>query len=379
RRTPPPAHRVRRGARADHARADGTGRGRRPDARRRPLVARRRPRQGARRRRRRAPRGRRRRRLRLSRRPRRARPRALGAGARPRGRRRPAPPRAAPHRRRVAARRHPHGPRPGRRARGRRRVARRRPGRARPRPRRPRPHRRPRRGRRRPALVKRALALVEPGRDDAVRAQLLVLRARRAMLEGRSQEGRAVATAAYETASAVGNDELRSVALNLRGVSRIQLGDPDGLAEIERGRELAGDSWQGLSRYYINGSDARIVLGDWAGAVRIAQEGVAAARRHGASEGSRLMIEGNVVEARIELGEWDQAAAWYDSALPLVHDSVYLVYLTERRTWLALWQGDVEHAQAEARRRAAAWDRYGRLETQIRARVGVTRASLALL
>lgn len=199
------------------------------------------------------------------------------------------------------------------------------------------------------------------------------------MLEGRSQEGRAVATAAYETASAVGNDELRSVALNLRGVSRIQLGDPDGLAEIERGRELAGDSWQGLSRYYINGSDARIVLGDWAGAVRIAQEGVAAARRHGASEGSRLMIEGNVVEARIELGEWDQAAAWYDRALPLVHDSVYLVYLTERRTWLALWQGDVEHAQAEARRRAAAWDRYGRLETQIRARVGVTRASLALL
>lgn len=230
-----------------------------------------------------------------------------------------------------------------------------------------------------PELVERALALVEPGRDDTVRAQLLVLRARRAMLDGRSHEGIEAATAAYETASAVGNDELRSVALNLRGVSRIQLGDADGLAEIERGRELAGDAWQGLSRYYINGSDARIVLGDWAGAVRIAQEGVAAARRHGASEGSRLMIEGNVVEARIELGEWDQAAAWYDSALPLVHDSVYLVYLTERRAWLALWQGDVEHAQAEARRRAATWDRYGRLETQIRARVGVTRASLALL
>ncbi|WP_285108541.1 LuxR family transcriptional regulator [Promicromonospora sp. MEB111] len=230
-----------------------------------------------------------------------------------------------------------------------------------------------------PGLIERALALVEPGRDDAVRGQLLILRARRAMLDGRSKEGMESATAAYEAATAIGSDEIRAVALNLRGVSRMQLGDMDGFAEIERGRAVAGDAWQGLSRYYINGSDALLTVGDAAGAAKIAEEGVSAARRYGASEGSRVMIEGNIVEAQIDLGDWAEAAAWYERTVPLVHDSVYAVYLGERRTWLAMWRGFVEQAQAEARRRAATWDRFGRLEAQIRSRVATTRAELALL
>ncbi|MFD2792678.1 AAA family ATPase [Promicromonospora vindobonensis] len=230
-----------------------------------------------------------------------------------------------------------------------------------------------------PELIDRALALVEPGRDDAVRGQVLVLRARHAMLDGRSEEAIAAATAAYDAGTAIGSDELASVALNLRGVGRIQLGDPDGLAEIEHGRELAGDSWQGLSRYYINGSDARITLGDWAGAAKIAQEGVAAAHRYGASEGSRFMIEGNIIEAWIGQGAWAEAADWYERTVPLIHDSVYAVYLSERRTWLAMWRGHVEQAQAEARRRAVGWERFGRLEAQIRSRTAVTLAELALL
>ncbi|PUB27167.1 regulatory LuxR family protein [Promicromonospora sp. AC04] len=230
-----------------------------------------------------------------------------------------------------------------------------------------------------PELIERALALVEPGRDDAVRGQVLLLRARHAMLDGRSREGIETATAAYDAGVAIGSAELMSVALNLRGVSRMQLGDLDGFAEIERGREVAGDAWQGLSRYYINGSDALLTIGDWAGAAKIAQDGVAAARRYGASEGSRIMIEGNIVEARIGQGDWAEAAEWYERTVPLVHDSVYAVYLGERRTWLAMWRGDVEQAQAEARRRAATWERFGRLEAQIRSRVAVTRAELALL
>lgn len=230
-----------------------------------------------------------------------------------------------------------------------------------------------------PELIERALALVEPGRDDAVRGQVLLLRARHAMLDGRSQEGIETATAAFDAGVAIGSAELMSVALNLRGVSRMQLGDLDGFAEIERGREVAGDAWQGLSRYYINGSDALLTIGDWAGAAKIAQDGVAAARRYGASEGSRIMIEGNIVEARIGQGDWAEAAEWYERTVPLVHDSVYAVYLGERRTWLAMWRGDVEQAQAEARRRAATWEQFGRLEAQIRSRVAVTQAELALL
>lgn len=230
-----------------------------------------------------------------------------------------------------------------------------------------------------PELIDRALALVEPGRDDAVRGQLLILQARDAMLNGRATEAIAAATAAHHAGVAAGSAELVSVALNLRGVSRVQLGDPDGYAEIEAGREAAEDNWQGLSRYYINGSDVWLLAGDWARAAEIAQEGVAAARRYGSSEGSRIMVEGNLVDAWIGRGDWSDAAAWYERTVPLIHDSVYSAYLSERRTWLLMWRGQIEEAQAEARRKAATWERFGRLEEQIRSRTSVTQAELALL
>lgn len=230
-----------------------------------------------------------------------------------------------------------------------------------------------------PELIERALALVEPGRDDAVRAHLLMLRARHAMLDGRTEEGIVAATAAYEAGIAIGSPEVASVALNLRGVSRVHRGDAGGFAEIDAARDAAEGAWRGLSRYYTNGSDSRILVGEWDRAVEIAQEGVTEARRHGASEGSRIMIEGNVVEAWIGRGDWAEAAAWYERTVPLIHDSVYTAYLTERRAWLLMWRGDVERAQAEARHRAATWERFGRLEEQIRSRSRATQAELELL
>ena len=230
-----------------------------------------------------------------------------------------------------------------------------------------------------PGLIDRALALVEPGRDDAVRGQLLMLRARDAMLDGRLEEAISASTAAYDAGIAVGDAEVVSVAQNLRAVSRIQLGDAGGFAEIDASREAAGDSWRGLSRYYTNGSDVWLHAGEWDRAAEVASEGVDAARRYGSSEGSRIMIEGNVAEAQIGRGDWTEAAAWYERTIPPIHDSVYSVYLSERRAWLMMWRGRVEQAQAEARRRAASWDRFGRLEVQIRSRTSVTLAELALL
>lgn len=230
-----------------------------------------------------------------------------------------------------------------------------------------------------PELIDRGLALVAPGRDDAVRGQLLVLQARHAMLDGRREDAIEAATAAYDAGTAIGSTELVSVALNLRGVSRIQLGDAGGFAEIDAGRDAAGDSWQGLSRYYINGSDVWLLVGDWARAAEIAEKGVAAAHRYGSSEGTRIMVEGNLAEARIGRGDWAEAAAWYERTMPVIHDSVYSAYLSERRAWLAMWRGDVERAQAEGRRKAAVWERFGRLEEQIRSRTSVTLGELALL
>jgi len=230
-----------------------------------------------------------------------------------------------------------------------------------------------------PELIDRALALVEPGRDDAVRGQLLILRARHAMLNGQATEAVRAATAAHDAGVAIGSAELVSVALNLRGVCRVQLGDTGGLEEIEASRVAAGDNWQGLNRYYINGSDVWLLAGEWDRAAEIAEQGVAAARRHGASEGPRVMIEGNLVDAWVGRGDWAEAIAWYERTVPVIYDSVYSAYLGERLTWLLMWRGDVERAQAEARRRAASWERFGRLEEQIRSRTSMTRAELALL
>jgi DNA-binding CsgD family transcriptional regulator/tetratricopeptide (TPR) repeat protein len=230
-----------------------------------------------------------------------------------------------------------------------------------------------------PDLIERALALLERGRDDAVRGQLLMLQARHAMLNGRLEEAISAATAAYDAGLAVGDADVVSVAQNLRAVSRIQLGDAGGFAEIDASREAAGDSWRGLSRYYTNGSDVWLLVGEWNRAEEIARQGIDAARRYGSSEGSRIMIEGNVAEAWIGRGDWAEAAAWYERAIPPIHDSVYSVYLSERRAWLMMWRGQVEQAQAEARRRAASWERFGRLEEQIRSRTSVTLAELALL
>ncbi|WP_460707725.1 helix-turn-helix transcriptional regulator [Myceligenerans halotolerans] len=235
-----------------------------------------------------------------------------------------------------------------------------------------------------PDLLDRALALVPPGVDDSVRAQVLIMRARHAMLAGWPSEAIEAANGAYDAAEAAGDRPSLATALNLRGVSRHLTGDTGGLDDIEHGFELAGTDWYAASRYYINGSDARLIVGDWAGAEAIAAQG--AERRHGSTggklsipDGTRSMLGGNIAEAWIGQGRWADAATWYERQIPLLHTSIHAAYLTERWTWLSMWRGLVDEAQAEARRRSATWDRFGSLEVQVRSKVAVTQAELALL
>ncbi|MBE1877777.1 helix-turn-helix transcriptional regulator [Myceligenerans pegani] len=235
-----------------------------------------------------------------------------------------------------------------------------------------------------PGLLERALALVPPGTDDSVRARVLIMQARHAMLAGWPREAIEAADGARHAAEAAGDQASLATALNLRGVSRHLGGDPGGIDDIDRGFEIAGDDWYAASRYYINGSDARLIAGDWAGAEAIAAKG--AQRGQGATgdallmpDGTRSMVEGNIAEAWIGQGRWADAAVWYERHIPLLHTSIYAAYLTERWTWLAMWRGLVDEAQAEARRRAATWERFGSLEVQVRSKVAVTQAELALL
>ncbi|WP_188522686.1 ATP-binding protein [Isoptericola cucumis] len=227
-------------------------------------------------------------------------------------------------------------------------------------------------------LLDEALALLPPD-DHAGRAPVLRQQARNAMMDHRPDEAIAVASAAYDAATAAGDAANASLALNLRGLSRVDRGDLDGLAELERAREVGGDDWRAQAHYYTNASDTRLKLGRYAEAEAIAETGARRARELGAGWASRAMLEGNVAEAWIGQGRWDDAQAWYERSVPLVDPSDYAVYLQERWTWLTTWRGDVAQAQRRAHAHRATWLRFGRMEEQIRARVAGTLADLALL
>ncbi|WP_167008644.1 AAA family ATPase [Mumia sp. ZJ430] len=229
------------------------------------------------------------------------------------------------------------------------------------------------------AFLDRALALVPPGDNDKVRATLLVTKSRDAMLDGRSIEAIASATACYETATAAGSTREVSLALNMRGVCRVTIGDAGGFDDLERCRELAGDDWIYLSRCYTNTSEAHLMWGRYETALALASEGARRSRGLGSGWSTDAMLEGNAAEAMIALGRWDEAAAWYERAIPLVSDSMFAVYLRERWAWLQMWRGDVESAEAIARAKLADWKRFGRLEQQVRTRVAAMLGELALL
>ncbi|MFE5335882.1 AAA family ATPase [Isoptericola sp. NPDC056573] len=227
-------------------------------------------------------------------------------------------------------------------------------------------------------MLDEALALLPPD-DPAGRAPLLRLKARNAMMDHRHGEAIAAAGEALAAATSVGDRQNASLALNLRAMSRLDRGDLDALDELERSHEMAGDDWRAQCHYYTNASDTRLKLGQFAEAEHLAESGAQFARALGAGWATRAMLEGNVAEAWIGSGRWSDAEAWYARSVPLVDPSDYAVYLGERWTWLTMWRGDVDAAQARARVHRTTWQRFGRVEEQIRARVSGTLAELALL
>ena len=228
-------------------------------------------------------------------------------------------------------------------------------------------------------LIERALELVPPGTADDVRARLLLDLARADMLSGRDLAAIQAGTLAYEAGMAAGVPTVASLALNMRGTSRVHRGDERGLDDLDRARELAGDSWLALGRYFTNTSDVHLLRGEYARALELAEEGAQLARERGAGWGSRAMLEGNAAEALVGLGQLERAADWYERATQLLAPSVFSVYVEENWLWLLVQRGRLDEADAMARSRRATWERFGRLELQVRAGVTRTLSELALL
>lgn len=227
-------------------------------------------------------------------------------------------------------------------------------------------------------FVERGLALLTPGEHDGARAALLLEIARAKLMSNELPVAIEAGTEAHDLALAVGDLPTASMAINLRAVARVERGDLGGLDDLQRALELAGDHPQAVLRYYINGSNAFLLLGEFERGLELAREGAARARRLGAGYSVTAMLEGNAMDAAVALGrDWDSVADESARFVRVLEPSVFTAYLRVGILWLRVWQGRFDEAQADWTRGREELERLGALEEQIRLPALVARAELA--
>ncbi|PFG34048.1 helix-turn-helix transcriptional regulator [Sanguibacter antarcticus] len=195
-------------------------------------------------------------------------------------------------------------------------------------------------------LLEEALALLPddpgPGDDGVLRAKTLASLAARLMIEGQLTRAVDIATHALHASELVGSTRHMSIAVNLRGVCRITSGAlPEGFADLERARVLAGTDPSALLRYRVNASDVVYLTGQHDDALRIATDGLDHARALGVERTSGVILTSNAVDPLLALGQWDRAEALVDKVLALDAPRAFTLYLRRSKIWLALWRGDV--------------------------------------
>ena len=162
-----------------------------------------------------------------------------------------------------------------------------------------------------------------------------------------------VAREALELAERLGLDEVRAHVLITTGTARDLTGDNLGMADIQRGLEiaLAGNFLAAAIRGYGNLSTAHRVDGDLPGALRLALEADKVARRLGTKAIMRW-TRGAIIGLWLELGDWDACAPAADEFLaesaargPHYQDT----WIRVCRSWIRLARGDTEGALADQR------------------------------
>lgn len=194
-------------------------------------------------------------------------------------------------------------------------------------------------------LLREAETLVPAEPPTKLRAALLDRLASGYMLGGRFHDGIETSTAALRIATQLGVDSIASSAFNTRGISRVNLGEVEaGLADMDRARELAGDTPRMLLRYHINHSDVLHLLARYPEAVQVARAGMKRAAEIGLARTSWAMLAGNAAEPMLALGDWDEAAELITRGLDLAPAFSHQLHLNRMDVWLTLWRGDVPGA-----------------------------------
>jgi class 3 adenylate cyclase/tetratricopeptide (TPR) repeat protein len=183
--------------------------------------------------------------------------------------------------------------------------------------------------------------------------RVLATIARTRAIAGMPEEGLRLGTEALAMAEALGLDELRAHALATIGTAKNQLGDPTGVAELERALELAVDVNSPLAAGTIanNLAVAAFLAGDFRREGELFVEALKLAERFGDGSGMRW-IRGQLIGMDFIFGRWDEALRGADDFIGECEagSAHYLEsQVRQSRGLIRLSRGDHENGLADCR------------------------------
>ncbi|TDD77687.1 helix-turn-helix transcriptional regulator [Actinomadura darangshiensis] len=197
------------------------------------------------------------------------------------------------------------------------------------------------------ADLREAARLIPDGHE--LRASVLNTLAGRLLAVPREEEGRTVARAAV---AAAGDPESKIIAAINLAYAQARAGDVDGqLPHLVAARTMAGRIGDHGALMHACRCEADVLqgAGRYEPAAAAARHGLRAAAEAGLARTSGPVHAGNLAEALIALGRWDEATETIDHALgqsPPPNPHAYLLVL---RGTIALARGDLDRARTCAR------------------------------
>ncbi|MDN3359438.1 helix-turn-helix transcriptional regulator [Actinomadura sp. DC4] len=188
--------------------------------------------------------------------------------------------------------------------------------------------------------LREAARLIPAGHE--ARAPVLNRLANRLLTIPREEEGRAAAREAIAAARAAGDrGSERMAAINL-AYAEARAGDVDGrLPDLVAARERAGGDHEAVMHACRCEADVLQGAGRYEGAAEAARRGLRTAAGAGLARTSGPTQAGNLAEALIALGRWDEAGDVIEHALGLSPTPSLHAYLLVLRGTIALGRGDL--------------------------------------
>ncbi|MEU4192353.1 AAA family ATPase [Kribbella sp. NPDC026611] len=203
--------------------------------------------------------------------------------------------------------------------------------------------------------IEAALALVPPGRDDALRAGILSDLAFVRLVAEQPERVSDVVAEALEIAERLDDDALRAPALLAEGFCLAAGGEVDQAqqqyAASRRAAERAGDRETLLTAYQWEAASLGFA-GRYADSLHIAAQGYQLAQRSGLERTRGAMLANNCARMLARLGRWDEAEQLMEGTLASDPPPYYAAGMWEVIASIAVQRGDLDRYDEVAARRA---------------------------